>query len=165
MRLPLSLMLLACVPTAAWALPEDTKQSIHVQADTVEIDDRRGVSVYQGNVVLTQGSIILRADKLTVHHPQRQMEKAIAEGNPARYQQDMDTKGSQVKAQSSMMEYSATDRVLVLSGRAQVWQDGNQFNGSRIEYDLKTDVVYAKRGESAQERVEVTIQPSKRPSQ
>jgi lipopolysaccharide export system protein LptA len=165
MHLLLSLIVLVCAPVTGWALPEDTQQPIHVQADTVEIDDRRGVSVYQGNVHLTQGSIVLTADKLTVYHPKRQLEKAIAEGNPAHYKQDLDTKGSQVRAQSSTMEYSATQRVLVLSGGAHVWQDGNEFRGSRVEYDLKTDVVHARRGDSAQERVEVTIQPNKRRSQ
>lgn len=161
----LGLLLIAVLPRIALALPEDKDQPIHVQANSVEIDDKKGVSVYRGNVILTQGSIILHADTLTVEHPKRQLQKAVAQGNPAQFQQDLDKKGGQVKAHASTMEYGAGAQVLTLSGKAQVWQDGNEFSGSRIEYDLKTDVVHARRDESGQERVQVTIQPSKqRPS-
>jgi len=159
----LGLLLFAVLPNIALALAEDKNQPIHVQADTVEIDDKKGVSVYRGNVILTQGSIILHADTLTVEHPKRQLQKAIAQGKPAQFQQDLDKKGGQVKAHASTMEYVAGAQVLTLSGKAEVWQDGNEFSGSRIDYDLKTDVVHARSGES--ERVQVTIQPAKqRPS-
>jgi lipopolysaccharide export system protein LptA len=145
-------------PGALLALSADKDQPIQVEADTVEIDDRRGMSVYRGNVRLTQGSILLRADTLTVHHPQRKLEKAIAEGGPAHYQQDLDDNQGQVKAQAQRMEYSAGEQVIVLSGRAQLWQNGNQFNGNHIRYDMQTDVVRAQRDEAGKERVQVTIQ-------
>jgi lipopolysaccharide export system protein LptA len=161
MPLLISLVALLCLlsPARATARTGDREQPIHVQADTVEIDDKRGISVYRGKVSLSQGSMVLHADTLTVHHPQRKLEKATAEGHPAEFQEDLDQPGKQVKAQARTMDYAAVRGVLVLSGQAQLFQDGNQFSGSRIEYDLKSDVVHASRDEAGHERVQVTIQP------
>ena len=49
---------LGFVPAALWALASDREQPITVEADGVEINDRTGVSVYKGNVVIRQGSPI-----------------------------------------------------------------------------------------------------------
>ena len=54
--LPLLLGLGAALGSAgAWALPDDREQPIRVQADSAELDDRQGVAVYHGNVIITQG--------------------------------------------------------------------------------------------------------------
>jgi lipopolysaccharide export system protein LptA len=144
--------------TAAHGLSEDHRQPIQIQADSVEIDDKQGVSVYRGNVRLTQGSIVLLANTLTVHHPNRKMEKAIAEGKPAHYRELLDNRPGELRAQASRMEYLATQDRLVLSGSARVWQGGNEFAGDVIDYDIAKDLVRARGGSSAK-RVEVIIQP------
>ena len=54
--------LLSLLSTSAAALESDASQPIYVEADSVEINDGTGVSVYQGNVDVTQGSIHLTAD-------------------------------------------------------------------------------------------------------
>jgi lipopolysaccharide export system protein LptA len=154
-------VLLACLllPRIGLTLSEDTRQPIQVQADSVEVDDKRGQSVYRGNVRLTQGSIVLQADVLTVHHPGRHLEKAIAEGKPARYRQLMDQKPQELRAEAPRMEYSANQEQLVLSGGARVWQGGNEFSGAVIEYDVRGDIVRAHGGKGTNGRVEVIIQP------
>ena len=50
----ISLGLAAASPTS-WALPSDRDQPIRVQADSAELDDKQGVAVYRGAVVITQG--------------------------------------------------------------------------------------------------------------
>ena len=55
---PLLLSLgLALGSAGAWALPSDREQPIRVQADTAELDDKQGVAVYRGDVVITQGTL------------------------------------------------------------------------------------------------------------
>ena len=61
----LKLILIAAslgAPWAVMAMTGDREQPIHIEADSVDIDDKKGVSIYRGNVRMTQGSIVLTAD-------------------------------------------------------------------------------------------------------
>ena len=71
MRLVKPLPLLLCLAAvfgspASWALPTDREQPIRVQADSAELDDKQGVAVYRGDVVVTQGSMKLTANRAQV---------------------------------------------------------------------------------------------------
>lgn len=48
------------------ALPSDREQPIRVQADSAELDDKQGVAVYRGDVVVTQGSTKLTGNTVTL---------------------------------------------------------------------------------------------------
>jgi lipopolysaccharide export system protein LptA len=161
--LKMLLLLGLLLPRAGLALSGDTRQPIQVQADSVEVDDKQGISVYRGNVRLTQGSIVLLANVITVYHPGRHLEKAVAEGAPAHYRQLLDQKSpaqkpQELRAEAPKMEYFADKEQLILSGGARVWQAGNEFSGAVIEYDVQKDIVRGHGGKSGG-RVEVVIQP------
>jgi lipopolysaccharide export system protein LptA len=162
-NLSLTLALLAmCGAAPAFALSSDKEQPINVEADSVEINHKTGVSVYTGNVTLTQGSIHLDADTVTLYSRNNDIEKAIAEGKPAHYRQRPDGKLEDIRAQSQRMEYyTATGKLVLLDG-AHVWQEQNQFSGNRIEYDVERSVVNASKAKSGKERVQVIIQPRKK---
>ncbi|MBI3344337.1 MAG: lipopolysaccharide transport periplasmic protein LptA [Gammaproteobacteria bacterium] len=157
-------LLAACCAAPAFALSSDKEQPINVEADSVEIDHKQGVSVYKGNVTLTQGSIHLDADIVTLYSRNNDIEKAFAEGKPAHYRQRPDGKQEDVRAQSQRMEYyTGTGKLILLEG-AHVWQEQNQFSGNRIEYDVERSVVNASMAKSGKERVRVIIQPKKKSS-
>lgn len=153
----LGMLCLTALP--AQALNSDKDQPINIEADTVDIDDKQGVSVYKGNVVMTQGSMRLAADVVTVYSPNRVMEKAIADGNPAHFKQRLNNKDVDMRAQSKRMEYYAETGKLILLEGAHLWQDQDEFSGNRIDYDTKRDVVSASKAASGKERVQVIIQP------
>ena len=61
-RFARTLCLLALLPLApAYALSTDKDQPIHVEANSVEIDDRKGISIYQGDGDDKHGSINMTA--------------------------------------------------------------------------------------------------------
>ncbi|MCL4316472.1 MAG: lipopolysaccharide transport periplasmic protein LptA [Gammaproteobacteria bacterium] len=153
------LLLMLAWAGAAGALSTDKDQPINIEADTVEIDDKKGISIYRGNVVVTQGSIRLDADIATAYTPGRQLQKVVAEGNPARYKQRPDNKEEDVRAKAQRMEYYATSGQLKLYEDAHLWHEGNEFSGNRIDYDTRTDVVQAAKAPSGKERVQVVIPP------
>jgi lipopolysaccharide export system protein LptA len=74
-------------PLAA-ALPEDRNQPIKLEAGRGQLDQKSGVSVYEGNVVISQGSMRLTADTATIYVKDNSFQKMDATGNPAtlRYQ-------------------------------------------------------------------------------
>ena len=51
---------------SAWALPNDQQQPIRIQADDAQLDDKHGVATYTGDVIITQGSMKVTGNKVTI---------------------------------------------------------------------------------------------------
>ncbi|MEB0151312.1 LptA/OstA family protein, partial [Pseudomonas sp. CCC2.2] len=51
---------------SAWALPNDNKQPIRIQADEAQLDDKQGVATYKGDVIITQGSMKITGNTVTI---------------------------------------------------------------------------------------------------
>lgn len=165
--LGLSAVLLLVWAAGAPALSGDQKQPIQVEADGVEIDDGKQVSIYTGNVEVQQGSMRLRAEKITIHHRQsRQPYRIVAEGRPARFRQLVKKDGKEVKAQAKRMEYDANSEEILLIGKAVLTQGKDSFRSDRILYDRNKAVVKAgasvpeSPGSTKPARVRITIDPS-----
>ena len=58
--------LLAATSTPALAENADRNQPVNIEADRLTVDDRNKVHIFEGSVVLTQGSLTIRGDKLVV---------------------------------------------------------------------------------------------------
>ncbi|MDH5301158.1 MAG: lipopolysaccharide transport periplasmic protein LptA [Gammaproteobacteria bacterium] len=148
------------VASNAWALPDDSKQNIHIEADQVDIDDRNGVSTYSGKVQLIQGSIRLTADNIVVHTENRVLVKIIANGKPSTFRQKPEAGKLDVVAKALQLEYLARDGKLILTRSASLNQGMNMFSGNRILYDLNQSYVRAESDDQSSQRVQVVIQPS-----
>jgi len=146
------------LPALAAALSDDRNQPMYVEADRADIDDKRGVSVYRGNVKITQGTLQLTAAELTVHSKGGDIVKAIAVGQPATYRQRPDGKDQDVEAEALRMEYFAVEQKIILLDKAQVRQAGDTFSSDKIDYDIGNDTVKAGAG-SPSDRVRITILP------
>lgn len=154
-------LLCAGLSGQAAALSSDRDQPMYVEADRADIDEQRGISVYRGNVKITQGTLQLTAAELTVHSKGGDITKAIAVGQPATYRQRPDGKAQDVEAEALRMEYFAADQKIILIDKAEVRQGGDTFRSDRINYDIAKDVVNAGAG-SPGDRVRITIQPKPR---
>lgn len=152
----LLLFLLALQP--AIALESDKEQPILIEANSVELDDGRGVSTYTGNVVVTQGSIQLNADKVTVTRRGANSYHLLAEGNPVRFAQETEEKGV-VNGNAQQAEYDSDSEILYLIGDASLKQGKDSFNSDRINYDQTKAIVRAGASAKGKQRVKVSIQP------
>lgn len=141
------------------AATSDRNQPINIEADSVRIDDVNGVSVYKGNVIYQQGTINLHADKVTIFTEAKKLKKFIAEGTPVKYQQQFDGQAEVTRSESQKIEYFSESEQLVFHGNAHLWHDNNTFSGNVIEFDIKNDLVNARKSTSGEERVQVIIQP------
>jgi lipopolysaccharide export system protein LptA len=158
----LAAWLLAVPATGAWALESDRAQPIQVEADSVEIDDRKGLSTYQGNVVIRQGTIRIEADRVTVQQRGSHSEKVTADGTPVHFQQQPD-KGQLVKGHAKRAEYSVDSELLYLLGDAVLTQGPDVFKSDRIIYDRARSVVKAGAAAQGKQRVHMTIKPQSAP--
>ncbi|MCK7575867.1 MAG: lipopolysaccharide transport periplasmic protein LptA [Chromatiales bacterium] len=143
----------------AWALEEDAKQPIYIEADEVEVRESDNTSIYVGNVQVDQGSMQLRAGHVTVYHrADRQPRLIIALGQPASYKQLLDDNQGEVRAFAKRMEYDADKDELVLIGEGLLIQGEDRLTGERILYDRAK----ARFRAGGAGRVKITITPDER---
>jgi lipopolysaccharide export system protein LptA len=163
MRLPA--LLLLCLPALAYGLASDRDQPITIEADTATLKEKEGISIYQGNVYLNQGTLKLHGDTMTVHTKDDHIEKAVLTGRPATSVQRPDGQDVDQHAEAQRMEYQAAGGFMILQGAARVWQtDGKEFRSEKITYDITRNTVNA--GDSSgSDRVHITLQPKPREQQ
>jgi lipopolysaccharide export system protein LptA len=147
-------------PPAAHALSSDREQPIHIEADRVEIDDVKHVSVYRGSVHYSQGTLQLEADAVTIYYDaERKFQRLQAEGQPARFRQRPDGQAEDMRGEAARIEYVAAPEALTLKQQAHVWNQGDEFSGDIITYDITGNHVVARRSGTEGGRVQVIIQP------
>lgn len=148
----------ALVATSAIALPEDRTQPIHLEASRGQLDQKTGISVYEGNVVISQGSMRLTADTATIYVKDNNFQRMDAVGGPAslRYKPAVDK--PEIQGTSKRVEYDVLGGKVIMTGAVRVVQGQDVFNGERLEYDLKEDVIRAK-GAGENGRIQFMIQP------
>ena len=151
------------VSPLALALDSDREQPIKIQADSAILDDATGVTVYKGDVVVTQGSIQITGDQVTLLRENQELDSLSIIGKPAHFKQQIEGSSAFTEAFGNTLNYSATTEVLVASVQAKVINDRDTFTGQTIRYDLKNKRVQATGSPAssgkAPGRVEMIIQP------
>lgn len=153
--------LLALAPGLAAALPEDRNQPIYIQSDRAEHDERKGTTVYTGEVEIDQGSLHISADHVTIHDRDEQVSEIVATGAPAKMHQKPALEREPVYARAKTIRYDVAEEVLTLLEQASVSQEGTVVTGDRIVYYVQEQRVKASGGSGAagKERVKVVLPP------
>lgn len=154
------MLLLAGVPNAH-ALKTDADQPINIRARRVDANEKTGVSVYRGDVVLTQGSLRIEADRIEVTLRGGQTDLVRAWGKPARMYTRTDA-GEDIHANSARIEYHGKARRIDLYEDVELKRDTDVFHGAVMHYLLDQQVFTAEGGDNGQ--VSATIQPAKKES-
>ena len=123
----------------AFAERADRDKPIHLEADRVTIDDAKKVSVFEGNVVLTQGTMTLRANRMTVREDAQGFQYGVAYGSPAYFRQKRDGVDEYVEAWAERIEYDGKSERLQLFDNARMKRSNDEVRGSYISYDQPTE--------------------------
>ena len=158
------LLLSLLFPLQAFALSGDRDQPMSLEADSVSIDEETGVSLYEGNVVITQGSLKLWADKLWIHRRDGKTEKMVSQGQPTRFRQLTDDQ-QEVKGRALRAEFYVDRDELLLFDEAVLEQGADQFRSDRIVYNRANAQVRAGASADGKQRVRVIIEPKQTPEQ
>jgi len=161
----LLLTTLLSVSTGAFAAapPAPAAATIYLEADQVDIDDKKGVSTYVGNVKLTRDTMIITADKMTVYRDKQDLKKVIAVGAPVHLHQTASATSKAMTGEGLRMEYDAQNGEVLLNDNAKLLQESNEFTGNFIRYNVNSETVKAGKGATAGERVHVVIHPKETP--
>ena len=144
------------------ALPSDRDQPIHISADSAVREESKGETKYSGNVVLTQGSLIIRANSLIIQQDNDPDKTTIvAAGDPATLEQIPAADRAPIIAEAMRMVYRQNEELIRLRDNARIEQDGTVLTGGLIDYLMAEQRVRAVSDNAeGNQRVEVVIPPS-----
>ena len=172
MRLALAaLLLLHALP--ALAEKADKDKPTHIEANRMSSDDVRRLSIFEGSVVLTKGTVTVRADRIVVRQDADGFQFATATGKPVHFRQKGDPKegskeGTWTDGEALRVEIDDRNERIELFERARVTRDQDAVNGEYIFLDQRTEFfsVSAAKGAaptSPEGRVRAVIQPKSKP--
>lgn len=160
-----AVLCLALLAASAHAEKADRDKPVNLEADTVTLDDINKISVYQGNVVLTQGTLMLRADRVQVTQNAEGLDKVSAVGRPVAFRQKADGRDEYIEGYADRIEYDGTSGQLELIGQAQLRRGSDELHGAQISYNANTGfykVVGQPNARTPSGRVRAVIRPKPR---
>jgi len=150
---------------SAYAEKADRDKPVNLEADTVTLDDIRKISVYQGNVVLSQGTLMLRADRVQVTQNANGLDKVSATGHPVAFRQKLDGREEYIEGYADRIEYDSVSSQLELIGQAMLRRGSDELRGAQISYNANTEfykVVGQPGAKTPSGRVRAVIRPKPR---
>lgn len=156
----LLLTALALTSFSACALKDDTSKPINIVSDNQSLDMENSVVTFSDNVVITQGSILIKANKVVITRPPEgtgKKETIEAFGNPVTFHQMMDD-GKPVDGRANRVHYDLGTEFLTLKEKAELKQLNSKINSEIITYDVKKQKLKA--SGSSKSRVQTVLIPT-----
>jgi len=173
--LPWLLLLTVC--GVARAEKADSTKPTNIEADQMVYDDVRQVKTFTGNVVLTRGTLLIKAGRVVLTTDQYGYEYAVlyaAQGSLASFRQKRDGGPDLwIEGQAERIEYAEQTEISKLFNRAHIQRmDGkritDEVSGEFISYDSRAEFYSVNNTASGQSkpgagRITAVIQPKTTP--
>ena len=140
--LTMLLSALTIVTTSMPAMAEkaDRDKPVNIESDRMNADDSKKTAVFEGKVVLTQGTLSIRGDRVTVTQDTQGFQTGTAVGNPASFRQKREGSAEYIEAEADRIEYNAKADKVEFFGRARLRRDcGDDVRGNYISYDARSE--------------------------
>ncbi|MFL9926628.1 lipopolysaccharide transport periplasmic protein LptA [Herbaspirillum lusitanum] len=175
----LPFMLLMTLSGIAHAEKADSEKPTRIEAEQMVYDDVRQIKTFTGNVVLTRGTLLIKAGKVVLTTDQYGYELAVlyaAPGQLASFRQKRDGGPNLwIEGHAERIEYTEQTEISKLFNRAHIQRmDGSRItdevNGEFISYDSRSEF-YSVNNTAAGEskpgagRITAIIQPKTPPVQ
>lgn len=158
-------------PAAAQAEKADRDQPLTVESDQMQYDDVKQVGTFTGRVVLTKGTIVIRAARLTIRQDEAGWQYGTAWGELATFRQKREGVDEWIEGRARRIDYDGRRETVRLQQQATMLRtDGSrvldEIHGSDILYESGTELfsVQGAAGKDATPenpsgRVRMVIQP------
>ncbi|MCB5190166.1 lipopolysaccharide transport periplasmic protein LptA [Methylobacillus arboreus] len=163
-------MLIGMLSATAYAEKADREKPIELEADSVQVNDAKKTSTYTGNVILTQGTLMIRGDRLIVREDKEGFQHSTSYGNPTTFKQKRDGKNEYMEGSAQRIEYDGRMDKVQLFTKAWVKRGEDIVHGDYIMYDANAEYAEVISGGSQAAtpatpsgRVRAVIQPKKKP--
>ena len=166
----LAACLLAALSLNVHAEKADREKPINIEADRFSMDDINKVQIFEGNVVLIQGTLQLPTSRLVVTQDADGFQKGVATsgaGGLAHFRQKLEGKDEYIEGEGERIEHDARDEITQFFVRAWVRSGLDEVKGQFISYNALTEKYLVTNGAgetrtatgAAQARVRAIIQP------
>lgn len=163
-------LLLLVLSLPARAERADREKPIQLEADRMSIDDIKKVQTLEGNVVLIQGTLEIRTNRLVVTQDADGFQKGTATGGAnglARFRQKREGQNDFIEGEAERIEYDARGEKSEFFNRAWIKSGLDEVRGQYISYDALNEKYLVTTGTGAtksatgaqQARVRAIIQP------
>lgn len=118
----------------------DRTRPINLESDSMRVDDVQKTSVFDGKVVMTQGTLTIRADRITVRQDKEGNQFGSASGNPATFRQKRDGANEYIEGEAERIEYNGKIDKVEFFNRARLKREpADEVRGNYISYDSRTE--------------------------
>ena len=155
-------ILLLPVAFCASAEKADRDKPTEVEANRMSADDVRRMNIFEGNVVLTKGTMRVLAERIVVRQDAEGFQYATATGKPVRFRQRQDPKpaekeGEWMDGEALRIEIDERAGKVELFENARVNRGGDEVTGNHIMVDQRSEFFSVKSDEGG--RVKAIIRP------
>jgi len=123
----------------ALAEKADREKPINLEADRVSIDDANQTALFEGNVLLTQGTMQIRGNRMEVRQDKEGFKYGTTWGNLAYFRQKRDGYDEYIEGWAERIEYDGRAETMQMFNRAQMKRGQDEVRGSYISYDARTE--------------------------
>jgi lipopolysaccharide export system protein LptA len=131
------------IAPAAHAEKADREKPIFYQGDSGGANLGSKDGELAGNVVITQGTLTLRADRIVFHQNADNSLSATAYGNPVSFREKRDGVDEYYEGHAQRAVYDGQKRFLELFDRAVLKKSGDEIRSNYITYDAGAEVFKA----------------------
>lgn len=166
----LAALLLAVATSPAQAEKADREKPMNIEADRMSMDDIKKIQIFEGNVIVTQGTMQLLTNRLVVTQDADGFQKGVATGGAdglARFKQKRDGVDEYMEGEAERIDHDTREEKTEFFIRGWVKSGQDEVKGPYISYDALTEKYLVTNGSggqktatgAAQARVRAIIQP------
>jgi len=177
----MKLLLIICITGCLFAKTvmaerADRDKPVYLEADRASVEDinrkdASRVSVFTGNVLLTQGTLRISAEKVIMKEDNDGFRYATAMGNLVSFRQKRDGMDEYIEGWSKRVEYDTKTDKIELFRQARLKRGSDEVRGDYISYDMNSEFFQGigsnERGvePGPDSRVRIVIQPRNQSNQ
>ncbi len=164
------ILLLTLIAGNTAAERADRDKPIYLEADRATVEDIKRkdstrVSIFTGNVIMTQGTLRITADKVVLKEDANGFRHATATGNLVTFRQKRDGVDEYIEGWSKRVEYDNKTDKIELFRQARLKRGEDEVKGDYISYNMTSEFFQVvgsnERGTEtgADNRVRIIFQP------
>ena len=135
----IALVCAALSAAPAQAEKADRDKPINYQADSGDVNYQTKIGTLLGNVIITQGTLTIHADKVILRQNPDNSLSATAFGNPLTFREKSDNSDQYYEGVAQKAEYDGQKRFLELFDRALLRKGTDEIRSNYISYNAETE--------------------------
>ena len=143
--------ILLLISSVALSEEADRDKDIEIESDMMTVDDAKSISIYKGDVIMTQGTLIIKANELTVREDSQGFQHSTAIGKPTTFKQKRDGLDEYIEGRAERIEYDGHMDKVHLYSKASVKRGNDTVFGDYIMYDTNAEFAQALSGSTKDE--------------